>query len=171
MSTIFGRHIILKLINIATKATRVLVIIAAVGIGVMALINFTDVVLAKFFKHSVPGALDITEEIMVLVALFPIAYICLERGHVHISLGRRIMHPTIHFMVKIFQYILAALISGFITSRCFSQFQTTFSTMTLKEGISMPIWPANLAVVIAFGFLTIVWILLLAKTLADGVDS
>ena len=164
------RDLILRLIGIAAKVTRGLVIIAAAGIGVMALINFSDVVLAKFFKHSVPGALDITEEIMVLAALFPIAYICLERGHVHISLGRRIMSPALRFVVEIFQYILAVLISGFIALRCFAQFQTTFSTMTLKEGINMPIWPANLAVVIAFSFLTIVWILLLAKRLADGID-
>jgi TRAP-type C4-dicarboxylate transport system permease small subunit len=150
-----------------SKVTRWLVIIAAAGVGIMALINFTDVVLSKFFKHSVPGALDITEEVMVLVALFPMAYICLERGHVHISMVRNIMHPTLRFVIKIFQYILAAFISGFITLRVFVQFQTTLSTMTLKEGIDLPIWPANLAVVIAFFFLTIVCILLLAKILVD----
>ena len=164
------RDLILRLIDMTTKLTKWLVIIAAVGLGVMALINFTDVILAKFFKHSVPGALDITEEIMVLVALFPVAYICLERGHVHISMVRNIMRPRLRFVVEIFQYILAALISGFITLRVFAQFQTTFSTMTLKEGIDLPIWPANLVVVIAFGFLTLVWILLLAKTLADGAE-
>jgi len=36
--------------------------------------------------------------------------------------------------------------------------------MQLKEGLDLPVWPANLAVVISFGFLTLVWILLLAKT-------
>ncbi len=163
------RNLILRLTDITTKVTRGLVILAAAGIGVMALINFTDVVLAKFFKHSIPGALDITEEVMVLVALFPMAYICLERGHVHISMVRNIMHPKLRFAAEIFQYILAALISGFITVRVFTQFQTTLETMTLKEGIDLPIWPANLAVVIAFGFLTLVWLLLLARTLADGV--
>ena len=165
------RDLILRLIDIMTRVTKGLVILAAAGIGVMALINFTDVVLAKFFKHSVPGALDITEEMMVLVALFPMAYICLERGHVHISMVKNIMRPRLRFVVEVFQYILAALISGFITLRVFAQFQTTLSTMTLKEGIDLPIWPANLAVVIAFGFLTLVWILLLAKTLANGVET
>ena len=165
------KDLISRLIDIMTKVTRWLVIMAAVGIGAMAIINFTDVVLAKFFKHSVPGALDITEEIMVIVALFPIAYICLERGHIHITLVRNIMHPVLKFVIEIFQYILAALISGFITVRTFAQFQTTFSIMTLKEGIDLPIWPANLATVIAFASLTLVWILLLAKTLVTGVEQ
>jgi len=164
------RNFILRLTDITTKVTRGLVIVAAAGIGVMAFINFTDVILAKFFKHSIPGALDITEEIMVLAALFPMAYICLERGHVHISMFRNIMRPKLRFVVEIFQYILAALISGFITLRVFTQFQTTVRTMTLKEGIDLPIWPANLAVVIAFGFLTLVWLLLLARTWVDGID-
>jgi len=42
--------------------------------------------------------------------------------------------------------------------------------MTLKEGIDIPIWPANLATVISFAFLTLVWLLLLARTLVTGVE-
>ena len=165
------RGFILRLTDIATLATRGLVIVAAAAIGIMAFINFADVVLVKFFKRSIPGTLDITEEIMVLVALFPMAYICLERGHVHITMFRKMMRPGLRRAVEIFQYLLAALISGFITFRVFTQFQTTLKTMTLKEGIDLPIWPANLAVVIAFGFLTLVWILLLARTAVGGVEK
>lgn len=165
------KDFVLRLIDIMTKVTKWQVILAAMGIAAMAFINFTDVVLAKFFKHSVPGALDITEEVMVLVALFPIAYICLERGHIHISIVKNIMHPILKFVIEIFQYLLAALISGFITVRTFAQFQKTVSIMTLKEGIDLPIWPANLATAIAFASLTLVWILLLAKTLVAGVEQ
>ena len=63
---------------------------------------------------------------------------------------------------------LSLLLTGFITWRVFVQFQETLKFMQLKEGIDLPIWPANLAVVVSFGFLTLVWMLLLAKTLADG---
>lgn len=163
------KDLVLGLISIATRATRWLVVIAAVGIALMMAINFIDVVGAKFFGVSVPGALDITEEVMVLVALFPLAYIVLERGHINITMVRDVMNPVVRFVIEIIQYIIAALVSGFITVRTFAQFQTTFSTMTLKEGIDMPIWPANLGTSIAFAFLTIVWFLLLAKTAVAGV--
>ncbi|MBN1626634.1 MAG: TRAP transporter small permease [Deltaproteobacteria bacterium] len=165
------KDLVLGAIEIATKVTKWLVFIAAVAIGVMAIINFTDVVLAKFFKHSIPGALDITEEVMVLVALFPISYLALERGHINIAMLRNIMGPALRFIVEVFQYTLAALICGFITVRVFAQFQKTLAFMTLKEGIDLPIWPANLATAIAFAFLTIVWVLLLAKTLVAGVKK
>jgi TRAP-type C4-dicarboxylate transport system permease small subunit len=165
------KDLILGLINIATKVTRWLAVIAAVGIGLMAAINFIDVVGAKFFGVSVPGALDITEEVMVLVALFPLAYIALERGHINITMVKDVMNPVLRLIIEVIQYIIAALVSGFITVRTFVQFQTTLSTMTLKEGIDMPIWPANLATSIAFAFVTLVWVLLLAKTAVTGVKK
>jgi hypothetical protein len=65
---------------------------------------------------------------------------------------------------------MAMLITGFITCRVFVQFQKTVEVMDLKEGLDLPIWPANLGVVIAFGFLTLVWMLLLAKTLVGGEE-
>jgi TRAP-type C4-dicarboxylate transport system permease small subunit len=165
------KDLVFHLIEISKKVTRWLVVVAAMGIGVIAIILFVDIVLAKFFHKSVPGALDITEEIMVLVALFPLAYIALERGHIYVSIVRNNMRPVVCFIVEIFQFLIAALISGFITVRTFAQFQTALSTMTLKEGIDLPIWPANLATTIAFGFLTLVWVLLLARTLVAGVEN
>ena len=51
----------------------------------------------------------------------------------------------------------------YTVSRVFVQFQKTVKVVQLKQGIDLPIWPANLAVVVAFGFLTLVYALLLAK--------
>jgi TRAP-type C4-dicarboxylate transport system permease small subunit len=164
------RDLVLRLIDMAKKVMRWLVIIAAIGICLIMIINFVDVIGTKFFGKSVPGALDITEEVMALVALFPVAYVCLERGHFSISLLKDIMHPALRFIIDIIQYLIATVVSGFISVRTFTQFQTTLSTMTLKEGIDIPIWPANLATSIAFAFLTLAWILLLARTLVTGVE-
>ena len=162
--------LVYRILDIATKVTRWLVIFAAVSIAVMMLVNFLDIIGSKFFFKSVPGALDISEELMVFLTLLPIAYIALERGHIRITLVEDRMSPRVRFGLHVIQYVMAALITGFITSRVFVQFQKTVKLMQLKEGIDLPIWPANLAVLIAFGFLTIVWIILLAKTLIDGVE-
>jgi TRAP-type C4-dicarboxylate transport system permease small subunit len=80
------------------------------------------------------------------------------------------MPPAVRFVLQIIQYVIATLITGFITWRVFVQFQKTLEVMQLKEGIDLPIWPANLAVTISFGFLTLVWMLLLAKTVVVGID-
>jgi TRAP-type C4-dicarboxylate transport system permease small subunit len=143
--------------------------LAAVSIAVMMVVNFTDIIGTKFFLRSVPGALDISEELMVFLTLLPIAFIALERGHIRITLLEEHLPQIVRFVLQITQYIIATLITGFVTWRVFVQFQKTIEVVSLKEGIDLPIWPANLAAVIAFGFLTLVWVLLLAKTLVVDV--
>jgi TRAP-type C4-dicarboxylate transport system permease small subunit len=101
----------------------------------------------------------------------PLAFIALERGHIRITLLEEHLPSIVRFVLQIVQYVIATLITGFITWRVFAQFQKTIEVVSLKEGIDLPIWPANLAVVISFGFLTLVWILLLAKKLVVGSEQ
>ncbi|OGP54384.1 MAG: hypothetical protein A2Y65_09325 [Deltaproteobacteria bacterium RBG_13_52_11] len=164
------RNFVLQALDVATKITKWLAILAAVCIGVMMVVNFTDIMGTKFFLRSVPGALDISEELMVLVTLLPLAFIALERGHIRITLLTEHMTSAARFVLQIIQYVIATLISAFITWRVFVGFQGTVEVMDLKEGLNLPIWPANLAIVIAFGFLTLVWALLLAKTVLVGQE-
>jgi hypothetical protein len=77
----------------------------------------------------------------------------------------------VQYILRILQYLVATLITGFITARVFVQLLKTIRFMQLKEGIDLPIWPGNLAVTISFAILTLVWALLLAKTVVEGVDS
>jgi TRAP-type C4-dicarboxylate transport system permease small subunit len=165
------RNFVLQTHAVTMKITRGLVFLAAVSIAIMMVINFTDIIGTKFFLSSVPGALDISEELMVLVTLLPLAFIALERGHIRITLLEEHLPSIVRFVLQIVQYVIATLITGFITWRVFVQFQKTIEVVSLKEGIDLPIWPANLAVVIAFGFLTLVWMLLLTKTLVVGSEQ
>ena len=164
------RNFVLKAFDIMTKITRWLAILASVGIAVLMIVNFTDIIGTKFFLRSVPGALDISEELMVFLTLLPIAFIALERGHIRITLLEGRMSPVVRFVLQIIQYVIATLITGFITWRVFVQFQKTVEVVQLKEGLDLPIWPANLVTVVSFGFLTLVWIVLLAKTVVVGLE-
>jgi TRAP-type C4-dicarboxylate transport system permease small subunit len=164
------RNFVLQALDIARKITRGLAILAAVSIAVMMVVNFADIVGTKCFLKSVPGALDISQELMVLVSLLPLAFIALERGHIRITLLQERFAPTVRFALEMIQYAIATLITGFITWRVFVQFQKTVEVMQLKEGLDLPLWPANLAVVISFGVLTLVWMLLLAKTWVVGLE-
>ena len=46
---------------------------AAVSMAALMIVNFTDIVGTKFFLRSVPGALDISEELMVVATLHSLA--------------------------------------------------------------------------------------------------
>jgi len=165
------RAITFSLLDIAIKVTRWLTILAAVCIAILMVVNFVDIIGSKFFLKSVPGALDISEELMVCLTLLPISYIALERGHIRITLLEDRLPPRVQFFLRIFQYLVATLITGFVTWRVFVQFQKTLRIMQLKEGIDLPIWPGNLAVTISFGILTLVWALLMIKTLVEGIEK
>ncbi len=160
-----------SIMDLAINVTRWMTIIAAVCIALLMLVNFFDIVGSKFFLKSVPGALDISEELMVCLTLLPISYVALERGHIRITLLEERLPAKMRFIVRIIQYLTATLITGFVTARVFVQFQKTVRFMQLKEGIDLPIWPGNLAVTISFGILTLVWALLLIKTIAEGVEG
>jgi TRAP-type C4-dicarboxylate transport system permease small subunit len=159
------------LLDIAMKVTRWLTVVAAVCIGLLMVVNFFDIIGSKFFATSVPGALDISEELMVCLTLLPISYIALERGHIRITLLEDRLPPVVKYLLGILQYLVATLITGFITVRVFVQLQKTIRIMNLKEGIDLPIWPGNLAVTISFAILTLVWALLLAKTIVEGAEQ
>lgn len=164
------RDFVLQAFDVVTRITRWLAILGAVSIAVLMIVNFTDIIGTKFFLRSVPGALDISEELMVLLTLLPIAFVALERGHIRITLLEGRMTPAVRFALQIIQYVIATLITGFITWRVSVQFHKTLEVMQLKEGLDLPIWPANLVTVISFGFLTLVWMLLLAKTVVVGLE-
>ena len=162
------RSLILRSFDIMTKITRWLVIVAAVAIGVLMVVNFCDIIGTKFFGMSIPGALDISEELMVLVTLLPIAFIALERGHIRITLLEEHLPGIVRDALEVIQYAIAALITGFITVRAFAHFQNTIEIMELKTGLDLPVWPASAMIVVSFGFLTLVWLLLLGKKLVGG---
>lgn len=164
-------NFIIQSVEFVKKITRWLVFISAVAIAILMVVNFSDIVGTKFFGMSIPGALDISEELMVLVTLLPIAFIALERGHIRITLLEEHLHSNIRYALEVIQYIIATFITGFITVRAFSHLQNAYEVMTLKAGLDLPEWPANIAVVVAFGFLTIVWFLLLAKTIVVGREQ
>jgi TRAP-type C4-dicarboxylate transport system permease small subunit len=161
-------NFVLGTFDLVTKITKWLTAVACVAIAVLMVVNFTDIIGTKFFLMSVPGALDISEELMVLVTLLPIAFVALERGHIRITLLEEHLPSTVRFGLEVAQYVIATLITGFITVRAFAQLQKTIEAGTLKTGIDLPVWPANAVVVISFGFLTLVWLLLLLKTAVVG---
>jgi TRAP-type C4-dicarboxylate transport system permease small subunit len=165
------KRYIFQLFDWIARITRWLTILAACCLAIMMVIVFIDIIGTKFFRMSIPGALDISEELMVFLTLLPLAYLAAEKGHIRITLLESRLSPGIRFIVEIIQYVIATAITGIITWRVFVEFQKTYQFMQLKSGLDMPIWPANLATVIAFGFLTLVWFLQLAKTLATKLKG
>jgi TRAP-type C4-dicarboxylate transport system permease small subunit len=165
------KKIILQLFDWTEIISKWLTVLAACCIAIMMVIVFADIVGTKFFKVSIPGALDISEELMVFLTLLPLAYLAAQKGHINITLVESRLSPGPRFILDIIKYGIATVITGIITWRVYFGFLKAYQVMELKGGLNMPTWPANLVTVIAFGFLTLVWFLQLAKTLLSRSEG
>ena len=156
-----------QLFDWATLFSKWMTVIASVCMAIMMVVVFSDIVGTKFFKASVPGALDITEELMVFLTLLPMAYLAAEKRHINITLLEMRMSERGRYFAEILKYGVATLISGVLTWRVFIGFQKALAIKQLKGGIDIPTWPANLITAFSFGILTLVLFLHLLKSVAD----
>jgi TRAP-type C4-dicarboxylate transport system permease small subunit len=150
---------------IITRISRWLVYVAAGCLAIGMVLNTVDVVATKWFGWSIPGALDITEELMVYITILPIAYLAVERGHINITIVQDRVSTGANHVLRITGYSIGLVVMAFMTWRVFTRFTYALNAMELKKGLDLPIWPANLVVVLGFGFLALLYLLLLIRTL------
>ena len=155
-------------VDIVTKVTKWLTFVSAICIAVMLLINVIEVVGAKWFHWSLIGYLELTEQLMVLVSLLPIAFIALERGHVRITMVTDRLPSAGRFTLEILGYVLGTLVMAFCTWRAFVQMQYAMKIKLATNTLSLPIWPTNLVIMIGFGLLMFSWLLLLIRMVIAG---
>jgi len=156
-----------RTLEVVKRICRWLVYIAAACLAVGMILNTVDVVAAKWLGWSIPGALDITEELMVYITILPIAYLALERGHISISIVQDHASSGVRKGLAILGYSIGVLVMCFMTWRVFTRFIYAVDAMELKKGLDLPIWPANLAVVVGFAFLALAYLLLLIKSVKE----
>jgi TRAP-type C4-dicarboxylate transport system permease small subunit len=156
------------IVNVATRVTRWVSIASTVFIAAMLLINVIAVVGSKWFHWSLPGHLELTEQLMAFVSILPVAFIALERGHIRITMVIDRFAPPVNFAIEVLGHVLGILVMGFITWRVFVQMQYTMNTNITTLTLSYPVWITNLAIMIGFGLLALSFLLLLVKLIAIG---
>jgi TRAP-type mannitol/chloroaromatic compound transport system permease small subunit len=162
------RNFLLPFMDKLTKVGKWFTGVAAFCVVLMMLIAVVDAIGAKFFQWSMKGAVELIEELMVLLVMLPAGYVALERGHITITLFEGRMGRVGSFILRVFQYVMAIAVTGFLTWRSFAQLQYSIDMGEIKGVLNTPVWPAYSALVLGFGFFTLVWIGLLIKTLMDG---
>lgn len=161
-------NVVLAIVNVATRVTRWVSIASTVFIAAMLLISIIEVVGSKWLHWSLPGHLELTEQLMAFVTILPVAFIALERGHIRITMVVDRFTPVINFAIEVIGHVLGILVMGFFTWRVFVQMQYTMNTNISTLTLSYPVWITNLAIVIAFGLLALSFLLLLAKLIVVG---
>ncbi|GIT92383.1 hypothetical protein JANAI62_28410 [Jannaschia pagri] len=145
----------------------------ASGVVIFALVGLAiyNVLARKLLNAPVPGYVDWTEQFMAVFAFLGLAYVQREGGHIRMDLvvgklrGRLLW--LFEWLSVVFMLIVTtALIYGtwFHFDRSFDWGAPNFSTDSSID-ISLPLWPAKLAVPVA---LSILWLRLALQIWAYG---
>lgn len=143
------------------RISLVLTVFSSFCLGILMILNVVDIVGTKFLYRSIPGALDISEELMVFLTILPISYIAITKDHIRITLVETRMPTSVRQILKFLRYSVGAFISGFLSYRTFDYFLLALRLKQLKKGIDLPIWPASLVVCVGFGLLCFAWLIML----------
>ncbi|MEM9798552.1 MAG: TRAP transporter small permease [Pseudomonadota bacterium] len=153
------------------KLESVLNLAAGVTIFALVLLAIANVLLRKFLNAPVPGYIDWTEQFMAVFAFLGLAYVQREGGHIRMdllvgNLKGRVLWLFEFVSVLFMLLVVTALIYGtwFHFDRSFDWNAPNFSSDSSID-IALPLWPAKLAVPVAFAIL---WLRLVLQLWAYG---
>lgn len=98
-----------KIYNSFTALEKFMLNIAIAVLAVLGLWIFSDVMGRYVFNHPIPGTLEISEEIlMILLVFFSVSYCQKEGGHVRVELFRSyIPEKVLHVVDRLISLIMA----------------------------------------------------------------
>ena len=137
---------------VETSGERVSRVVSRVGAGFLAALMFlisADVTLRYVFNSPIPGALETSEFLLVIVLFFSIAYTAVQKGHVSVDLVTSRLSPRARAVLSMFVSLLSLVLFALIIWRT-----VMYSFLLKEEGAVSHIlrMPLNtIVLIIAFG--------------------
>lgn len=158
--------------DVLAKVTRWSAIVAVVCAVVVLLMSVIDVTGAKFFNWGLPGALELTEQLNLVLVFMAVAYVQLERGHMRVNLLETFMSAGLQHAIRLFSHVLGILVCGFFSWRTLVLMQNMIAAGEYKYGrIEFPLWPFGFVNFYGFALLTVAFILCLGKGIIAGSEK
>lgn len=131
-------------------------IVAAGLLGITMALTSADVIGRYFFNHPVPGALEISESMLVGILFLSIAYIQSMKGHINMEL----LFERLPKKAQLYLDVLAVLTGMFVFAAFTwcggSDAWTALVSGDYIEGvIRIPYWPSKILVPIGCGMIFI----------------
>lgn len=120
---------------------RISIYIGAAALLFMVAITVADVVLRNLFSQVVPGSMELTGLLTILVTLAAIGVVEIERNHIQVDLLLRIMPDAVR-KPTIFGGLLLALMVILVTfAQILYQANYTISNNIVTGVLGLPEWP------------------------------
>jgi TRAP-type C4-dicarboxylate transport system permease small subunit len=123
------------------RVTRVFNVIGQVAILVMMFLTVTSSLGRYFFKHPIPGSVEITCLLMVVMTFMLGPYVLAIKRHINISVIPDMMPDRLRYSTYAFRYLLIAVISFFGFTHSIKQGIFIGSTGTYTSVLHIPYSP------------------------------
>jgi TRAP-type C4-dicarboxylate transport system permease small subunit len=143
--------------------SRVAAGLAAGVLAAMMLLTGVDVILRYVFDKPVPGSLELTEFMMVIVIAFGLAYCALQKRHVRIDLVVSRLPRRAQAVMNSIANLAFLGLFVVITWRSFFRMQSMYEGQLTSSVLFIPKFPFMILMIIGCGILCLV-------TLRDAID-
>jgi TRAP-type C4-dicarboxylate transport system permease small subunit len=157
------RHVLHFLSKIASLTSRWAAGLAAVILTAMMLLTGFDVVLRYVFDKPIPGSLELTEFMMVIVIAFGLAYCALQKRHVRIDLVVSKLPDRVQTAMNGIANLAFLGLFVVITWRSFFRMQSMYEGQLTSAVLFIPKFPFMLLMIIGCAILCLV-------VLRDAID-
>ena len=128
----------MKLIN---SLSRIMNIIACGVLSAMMLLTVSDVFLRYFFRRPIIGATEITENMMVCLAFFALAWCAARQGHLKVDLVISIFSPRVQAVFDTLTGLAGLVMVALITWRNFVEAIAIKELNIVSSLIRIPAFP------------------------------
>ncbi|MZR29062.1 TRAP transporter small permease subunit [Sneathiella litorea] len=119
------------------------------------LIGVTQVFSRKLLNIPIPGYIDYIEQSMVIFAFFGIAYCQRLGGHVRMDLLMSKLSARPLYFFEALATLIGIIVISILIENSWLHFLRAYELGDSTIDIGLPIWPAKLAIPLAFGVLWI----------------
>ncbi len=128
---------------------------SAIAIFFVMLIGVTQVFSRKLLNIPIPGYIDYIEQSMVIFAFFGIAYCQRLGGHVRMDLLMSKLSARPLYFFEALATLIGIIVISILIENSWLHFLRAYELGDSTIDIGLPIWPAKLAIPLAFGVLWI----------------
>ena len=116
-------------------------LIAAVFVGLVALIIFTSVMLRYFFAASIPDAYDLGKNLLGILIFWGIAATSYRGNHITVDLVWASASPRWQRIIDVFATLVLLFVVTVQTIMLFDKVATTRAQNVLTYDLGLPVWP------------------------------
>lgn len=149
------------------RIERLCIDVATAAIILLALMIFADVIALNLFKSSVPDAVIIVRELMVLAIIMPLAAATTQRAHIAVEFLTNMLPPRVVSYFTIFGTFFGVFALSPLIYSGGKELMHQINTGSAFYGdLNLPQWPGRLAFVVG---ISLCWLRLLVMAVGDIV--